>query len=189
MVIVESRSGASPYGPDAYLNFATMRHTILLTLLLSCTTLSTQAQDRGLGLGVMIGDPTGLSGKVWTSGDRAFDFGLAWGPWHSGYLHMHADMLFHNMGLIQVSSGKLPLYYGPGLRMRAWGRGGYWDRGRYYDHDGTHVTLGIRFPVGLAYLFDGAPVDVFMEVAPTLDVVPATYVNFDAGLGVRYYFN
>ncbi len=189
MVIVESMNEATRYAPPPHPNFVPMRPHLLLPLIFTCSLLSSQAQDRGFGLGIMIGDPTGLSGKVWTGGDRAFDFGLAWGPWHSGYLHMHADMLFHNMGLIPVSSGRLPLYYGPGLRMRAWGRGGYWDRGRYYDHDGSRVTLGIRFPVGLAYIFDGAPVDVFLEVAPTLDLVPATYLNFDAGFGVRYYFN
>jgi len=50
------------------------------------------------------------------------------------------------------------------------------------------VGLGIRFPVGVAYLFDDAPVDLFLEVAPTLDLVPGTYLDFDAGLGVRYYF-
>ncbi|MBL7952344.1 MAG: hypothetical protein JNM62_11570 [Flavobacteriales bacterium] len=93
------------------------------------------------------------------------------------------------MDLIKVGKGRLPLYYGPGLRMRSWNNGRYWHRGRYYDHDGTHLDLGIRFPVGLAYLFDGAPVDVFLELAPTLDLVPSTSVDFDGGIGFRYWFN
>ncbi|MCC6540826.1 MAG: hypothetical protein IT225_01260 [Flavobacteriales bacterium] len=165
-----------------------MRFFLLTPLLFTILSNRSMAQDHGFGLGVMIGDPTGLSGKVWTGGDQAIDFGLAWGPWRSGYLHAHADLLFHNMDLIPVSVGRLPLYYGPGIRMRAWNNGRYWHRGRYYDNHSTYVTVGVRFPVGLAYLVENAPVDIFVEVAPTLDLIPGTYLNFDAGLGVRYYF-
>ena len=49
--------------------------------------------------------------------------------------------------------------------------------------------VGIRFPVGSAYLIDGAPVDVFFELVPTLDLVPATSVDLDFALGARYWFN
>lgn len=189
MVIVESMGQVIPGWPVQPLNFGLMRPKALLPLLFACTIISSQAQDRGFGLGVMIGDPTGLSGKLWTGNDRALGFGLAWGPWHSGYLHAHADLLFHNMDIFKVSVGRLPLYYGPGLRLQSWNGGRYWNRGRYVDHPGTYVTLGVRFPVGLVYLVDNAPVDIFLEAAPTLDLLPGTYLNFDGGLGVRYYFN
>ena len=157
---------------------------LLFTLLFT----RTMAQDQGFGIGAMVGDPTGISAKVWIGGDRAVDFGLAWGLWRGGYLHLHADHLFHKMDLIDVGAGRMPLYFGPGLRLRTWNNGRYWHRGHYYDHDGTRVGLGIRFPVGVAYLFDDAPVDLFLEVAPTLDLIPGTFMDLDAGLGVRYYF-
>lgn len=147
------------------------------------------AQDHGFGLGVMVGDPTGISGKAWIAKDKAIDLGLAWGLWRGGYLHLHADYLFHHMELIPVRTGKLPLYFGPGLRVRTWNNGRYRHRGHSYDHDETRMDLGIRFPVGLAYLLDGYPVDLFLEVVPTLDIMPGTYLDLDAGLGVRYYFN
>jgi hypothetical protein len=160
----------------------------LLVLLLTSSALLTKAQDSGFGLGIMIGAPTGISAKAWVGGDRAIGMGLAWGTRHSGYLHLHADYLFHNMDLIQVGSGQLPLYYGPGLRLRSWGNDGYWHRGRFYEDGGSHVDLGVRFPVGLAYLFEGAPVDIFLEVVPTLDLVPSTSFEVDGGLGARYWF-
>jgi len=159
-----------------------------LPLLFALSTIGAKAQDSGFGLGLILGEPTGISGKYWIGGDRAFDFGVAWGLGHGGYLHLHGDYLFHNMDLISVGKGRLPLYYGPGLRVRSWNNGRYWHRGRYHDHDGRRMDLGIRFPVGLAYLFDGAPVDVFLEVAPTLDLVPSTSVDFDGGIGLRYWF-
>ncbi|PJC57853.1 MAG: hypothetical protein CO025_11205, partial [Ignavibacteria bacterium CG_4_9_14_0_2_um_filter_37_13] len=34
------------------------------------------AQDHGFGLGLVVGEPTGLSAKLWTSRINAFDFGL-----------------------------------------------------------------------------------------------------------------
>ncbi len=36
------------------------------------------AQDRDFGLGVIIGEPTGISAKLWTSPINALDFGLGW---------------------------------------------------------------------------------------------------------------
>ena len=50
------------------------------------------------------------------------------------------------------------------------------------------MDLGVRFPVGIAYLFDGAPVDVFLEVVPTLNLIPDTDVDLDAAIGARYWF-
>lgn len=169
-------------------NFAAMYLKAALPLLFALSLSRTIAQDSGFGLGVMAGDPTGISGKVWIANDRAIDFGMAWGLWHGGYLHLHADHLFHQMDLIDVGAGRMPLYFGPGLRMRTWSNGRYWHRGRYHDHDGTRVGLGVRFPVGVAYLVDEFPVDIFLELAPTLNLVPATYLDLDASLGVRYYF-
>ena len=146
------------------------------------------AQSSGFGLGIMLGDPTGVSGKGWISGDRAIDFGVAWNFAYTGAFHLHGTYLFHNMDLIPVGKGKLPLYYGPGIRIRAWGDNGYYRHGKYYQYDGAYTQLGARLPVGLAYLFEGAPVDVFFEVAPTLNLIPNTYVDLDLALGGRYWF-
>jgi len=164
---------------------------VLLALLLPtvCWAPPVVAQSTGFGLGIMLGSPTGVSAKYWTSGDRALDFGVAWGVWGPGsYFHLHGDLLFHKMDLVTVPSGKLPLYFGPGLRMRSWGGGRYWHRGQWYEYEGNHNTLGVRFPVGLAYLFDGAPVDVFLELVPTLELLPGTRFGFDGAIGARYWF-
>lgn len=144
------------------------------------------AQSSGFGLGIMLGDPTGFCGKGWIGSDRAIDFGVAWGLVHNGYFHLHADYLFHKMDLIPVSKGRLPLYFGPGLRMRSWGSNGYYVNGESYK--GSRVDIGVRFPVGLAYLFDNAPVDVFIEVVPTMGILPSTSFDFDAAVGGRYWF-
>lgn len=161
---------------------------LLLVLAASSMLSAAVAQSQGFGLGIMLGSPTGLNGKAWISGDKALDFGLAWGLWHGGYLHVHGDYLFHKMDLITVPKGKLPLYFGPGLRIRSWGDGRYWRGGRWHDYDGNRVSVGVRIPVGLAYIFDDAPVDVFIEAVPTLDLAPATYFDLDGAIGARFWF-
>ena len=162
---------------------------ILFVLILAGGTLVAHGQQSGFGLGIMLGEPTGFSGKAWTGGDNAIAFGVAWGGWgRGGYFHLHGDYLFHNGSLFNVTQGKLALHYGAGLRMRSWTSNGYWVRGRYYESRSGHTRLGVRIPVGLTYMFDGAPVDVFLELAPGLDVIPGTSFDMAGAIGARFYF-
>lgn len=162
-----------------------MKHLFCLLSFAAC--IGAQAQRSGFGAGLIIGEPTGISVKGWLTGDRAIDGALAWNLGYGGAFRIHADYLFHKYDLIKVGKGALPLYYGPGLRMRFWNNGYHWRHGEWHD-EGGRMDLAVRFPVGLAYQFDGAPVDVFVELVPALGLVPATYLDFDFGIGARYWF-
>jgi len=48
--------------------------------------------------------------------------------------------------------------------------------------------LGIRVPFGLAYQFEGSPVDIFAELVPVLSLLPDLGFYFGGGIGVRYFF-
>jgi hypothetical protein len=129
------------------------------------------AQDKGFGAGVVFGEPTGLSAKYWLDSKRAIDGGLAWSFHKKGFLHVHADLLWHFPEVIRTSV-RLPLYAGIGGRIR-------------FD-DPVHA--GVRIPVGIAWWVDGAPIDVFLEIVPILDLTPATEFELNGGIGVRYFF-
>ncbi len=129
------------------------------------------AQKDGVGLGVIVGEPTGISFKRWTGDRNAVDGALAWSFKDPEALHIHADYLWHFMDVIQVDEGQLPLYVGVGGKIR-------------FADD---FNLGIRVPFGITYLFEGAPLDVFLEVVPILDLTPATDFDFNAAIGIRYY--
>lgn len=129
------------------------------------------AQDHGFGLGIILGEPTGVSAKLWTSKDNAFNFAAAWSFKGDGNLLLQADYVWHFF--IPVSSGKLPFYIGIG--------------GRVVLADDP--LFGARIPIGLDYLFASAPIDVFVEIVPILDFVPETDFSVNGGLGVRYWFN
>jgi hypothetical protein len=164
-----------------------LRKTMLVALLATGIH-GAKAQGSGFGLGLIVGEPTGISFKGWLANDRAFAGAVAWRFWGGRAFHIHGDYLFHNRTLIGVPRGSLPLYYGVGARVRTWHGGHYYRWGRRYEYVGSRLDLGIRFPVGLSYEFDGAPLDVFLEVVPTLDLIPGTAFDLGAGLGLRYYF-
>lgn len=134
--------------------------------------LSTNAQDKNFGLGIILGEPTGVSAKLWTSSDNAFDFGAAWSFKGAGHLLLQADYVWHIFRLIPVSSGKLPFYVGVGGRV-------------VFADD---ATIGVRVPLGLDYMFSNAPVDIFVELVPILDLAPDTDFDFGGGIGARYWF-
>lgn len=132
-----------------------------------------QAQNKGFGLGIIVGEPTGVSFKYWTSSSTAFDGAVAWSFIDGGAFHIHADYILHTFNLIPVPSGNLPLYYGIG--------------GRLVLLDKT--SFGVRVPVGLAYLFSGTPIDIFLEIVPILNLAPKTDFKINAAIGGRYFFN
>lgn len=144
---------------------------IVLTILLFTNNIN--AQNRGAGLGLIIGEPTGFSFKYWMSSTTAVDAALAWSFVDDGAFHVHADYILHSFDLIRIPEGKMPFYYGIGGRLKT-------------SHD---ARLGVRVPLGLAYLFQRAPIDIFLEVVPILDLTPKTDFRINAALGARYFFN
>jgi hypothetical protein len=53
------------------------------------------SQSRGFGLGIILGEPTGISAKYWTGSTTALDFGLGYSFEKNSRMHLHADYLFH----------------------------------------------------------------------------------------------
>lgn len=154
-----------------------MKKTAVLALALLLAG-ATFAQGGGTGLGVIVGEPTGLSAKFWTGGNTAVDVAAAWSVYKYTALHVHADLLFHNFSLLNVSPGALPAYIGIGGRMKLAGKA---------DED-KDLRLGFRVPLGLEYLFDTVPIGLFIEVAPILDILPGTGFGINGAVGARWYF-
>lgn len=130
-------------------------------------------QDRGLGVGAMLGEPTGVSLKAWTNANNAIDAGLAWSYYKSPSLHLHADYLWHSFDVIKTNE-RIPIYYGVGGRLKF---------GKKDDSN-----LGVRGVFGVGYFLKSAPVDFFIEIAPILDLIPGTGFSMNGGIGARYFF-
>ena len=154
-----------------------MKKLILIALFILGATINSFAQDRGFGIGIMMGEPSGLSGKYWLSKQNAIDGGLGWSFTENGSVHLHMDYLYHNYDLLKGTEGKAPLYFGIGGRFK------FKNNEKSADN-----SIGVRVPVGLAYQFSEVPFDVFAEIVPLLDLSPDTRFTFNGAIGVRYYF-
>ena len=148
---------------------------------------------KSFGLGLEIGEPTGLNGKYFLSGTGALDFGIGWIYRHYYYddgLHLYGDYLWHPAVLTSSPSLTIPFYIGVGLR--------YWDF-EYCDRDFCYdgSALGIRVPIGISFDFNEAPVDIFIQLVPVLDFLQddyyeryddRTHLGIDVSAGIRYWF-
>lgn len=143
-------------------------------------------QGRTLGLGIAVGDPSGVNLKKFLTNDTAFDLHLGFGgSWAWGRrLRLHGDYLWH----LPVHYGSdiwLDFYYGIGAKVGLYERRRRADRRREY----TGLTLGGRIPLGLSLVIGEAPLDIFLELAPGVRFYDGGGGGFvDGLLGVRFYF-
>lgn len=147
---------------------------VLMGILIAAGTAGyAQNQQSKVGIGVMIGEPTGITFKKWSSATTAFDLGLAWSIGRYDALHVHADYLWHNAGIFaEVDEGSLMPYVGIGGRLI------------FLEED---ARLGLRIPLGINYLFGEAPLEIYLEVAPVVNLVPDTDFDMTGNVGVRVY--
>lgn len=120
-------------------------------------------------LGIIVGEPTGISAKQNLGGDRAVAAAAAWSFSGEGSLSLHADHLWFRNDVILVKKGRLPVYYGLGARLKLQDKS----------------LAGARFPVGLQYFFSDPRFTVFAEIVPVLDLVPDTEFGLNAAIGFR----
>ncbi len=145
----------------------------LLLVILTFLSTSVFAAEGQLGLGVMLGNPTGLNGKYWLENNRAVDGGLAYSLGKHSDLSMHSDYLLHKDSAFYLNdTHALDLFYGIGGRME-------------FADD---IEIGVRVPVGLAHKINDGQADMFAEVAPIVDLFTKTGLELHFGIGARYYF-
>jgi hypothetical protein len=150
----------------------------ILGLFIAVASVNARTHD-DFGIGVIIGEPTGLSLKYWLDKEHAVDGAAAWSYSENDSFQLHSDYLIHNYDWLE--DDQLPVYYGVGARLK------------FKDDDGRgrnrkHAIFGIRAPVGVTYLFDDEPVDLFFELVPVLDLSPEVELDINAALGLRFYF-
>lgn len=138
------------------------------------------------GAGIIVGEPTGVSVKLYLDNDMAID-GAVGSAFIGGGFQVHGDVLWHPWVLENRDTFVLPAYWGVGLRALNHGRGDGGDR---------DFHLGLRAVIGILFDFKEIPIDVFAEVAGVGDVILGSEdedhggvgLDINAGLGARYYF-
>lgn len=146
--------------------------TLIIFIILFSNFQNLPAQQTKFGIGIILGEPTGITSKYWINSNSAFVGGLSWSFKDNDALYMHLDYVNHDYTLIGVNRGKLAVYYGIGGKILL----------------AKETNIGVRIPVGLNYIFQGTPIDLFLELVPSLNLIPSTTFDIGGGVGVRYYF-
>jgi len=156
---------------------------ILSTIFLCMLSFKTYAKKlryypRGMGVGISLGDPTGLSVKHFHTRRKAVDFALGYNL--DSNLHIHSDYVYHFFSFIPSRKRSLKFISG-------FISGG----GKLYfikSDDALKMRFGLRFGGGLIYYFPDIPLESYLEIVPTMNLVSETGLEIDAAAGVRYYF-
>ncbi|MBN2362538.1 hypothetical protein JXL83_00225 [candidate division WOR-3 bacterium] len=154
-----------------------MKKIVICSLVLIVFAGTLFGQSKRFGLGIVVGEPTGFTAKYWLSPVNSLNAAIAWSVFDDNSFeafYIHIDHVFYYYDLFRVQSGKAPVFIGVG--------------GRFYfpRHDDTKI--GFRIPMGLAYMFEQVPIEIYGEIAPVINIVPETDVDLDGGVGFRYFF-
>jgi hypothetical protein len=192
-----------------------MKKVIVLLSLAFCVCFTAPAQDRGIGL--RLGDPTGITFKKYFGRTRAFELGLgsALYGWHNNYyvnsfqaygpyedyryrshsvistVYLQGRYLQHYDIYVQDLEGKWDWYWGVGAVLK-------FSKVRYrYQHDEppfddtdiyNDVDFGPEGILGMEYTFQDIPLTVFAEISLMFEIVDRVSVRPLSGLGARYRF-
>ena len=125
------------------------------------------------GLGLELGDPGtwGVSGKYWMDEKDAFQGALKLG----GGTVLQFQYLWHDYDVIHPSQGAFPFYIGVGGDLAL---------------GGGSVAIAGCVPVGITYLFQkrSAPLDIFVELVPTIWFTGGINFQLYGNVGSRFYF-
>jgi hypothetical protein len=160
------------------------RSTLLITaagLLALAHPAPAHAQKGSLGIGLIAGDPTGLTLKFPLAGNTAIDLAVGANAIdNNDDGQLHADWLIAPAVLARGNGVTIPLYLGLGGLIE------FDNRGRNDD-----IDLGLRAPVGLAFELQRMPLEFFVELGLELLIIDEgnndDVLDIDGALGVRFY--
>lgn len=197
------------------LNTRIMKKTAGL-LLFCMVALAARAQDRGIGL--RIGDPTGISYKKYLPRHKAIELGVGTSTigWHHAYyrnafrdldkfepyeyrdhhvtstLYLQAKYLLQYDIPVEGMVGRLAWYWGVGALLKV-------AKVEYrYDEDGgpenlrelhTDIDIGPEGILGMEYTFDDVPLTVFGDISLLIEIVDRPGIPRGfSAIGIRYDF-
>lgn len=126
------------------------------------------------GVGIVFGDPSGLTFQHKIDAKQFTDFYFAY-TWDEEWIFM-GDYKYRLHGLFD---GQVPVtpYVGLGAFLKI------------EDHKhNDDLALGVRIPLGVEWVAPEVPVTLFAELVPALRIIKSTDGDFQAGIGGRFFF-
>lgn len=153
---------------------------IITSLVLSANLVHSQKPNGNFGFGLVLGDPSGLTGKFWLGNSDAVN--IAVGSSYFGKLRVGVDYQWHfdafrsnQWNLFGAAGGVLGL-----------GEGNDYVRKKYFEDD-EDLGLGARGVFGVNFIPKGGNFEIFAEAGLLVGFVPEFGSGFDFGIGARFY--
>lgn len=142
-----------------------LRYLIILTIMASLAFTKAAFGARDFGIGVFIGQPSGIKAAFSLRESLHLNGGAAWAL--NDWLLVFADC--------QVED-----YIGPWSLHWRW----YYGLGAYAGIPETRDgVFGVRIPLGVSYHLPYTSFEIFGEVVPALRLIPDTKARFQGGVG------
>ncbi len=138
---------------------------------------SQERQGGAFGLGLAIGAPTGLHGRLWLSQFSALQFSVGGDNGVQRSISTSLDYVVR-LHSFQQPDGEytIPVYVGAGARFETeiWGD--------------LELSFGPRAVGGIAVFVKDMPLDFYFEIAPAIYLVENAGWSIDGQIGAHYYF-
>ena len=134
-----------------------------------------EPDSRGAALGAFLGQPTGISFRYGFAKDQSIEAKAAWSfgtADRDAAFILQGNWIEELPDLIKIKDLRIPFYFGGGVQVEL----------------ASDFGLVAQVPVGLAYRFRKAPVELCLELDPGLRLVPETAFALGGGVGCRYRF-
>jgi hypothetical protein len=129
-----------------------------------------------MGIGVFLGQPSGITFEMDMSASSWLDFKAAWNlaGGNNGFsILLQGNYEYAFPGMITMGEESLTPFVGVGAVVNVYDGG---------------IGLGARVPAGVSYRFRTVPLELFLELGLDVYLFPATDIGFSGGLGARYRF-
>lgn len=137
------------------------------------------SQSTNFGIGIIIGSPTGVSGKYLLAQHSAIAVNAGWSFWRKVGFHITGDYQYLFPGVVKIEESvvlqSVVPYFAIGGSMRV-----------KTDNDETEFHVGVRIGGGIEFLV--RRFGIFLELYPVVNLIPSTDFDFEGGLGCRFYF-
>lgn len=137
---------------------------------------SVKAQNEGIAVGAQLFSPTGINVKA-TISEKAAITGLVGFNLNefNNNVSLQANLILSgNNDSFSIESGVMRPYYGLGVTLLLW--------------ENSNNGIGLRIPLGLEYALEEQPLEVYMDIAPTVNIEPNTAFFLSSSMGLRYFF-
>jgi len=138
--------------------------------------LAGKSADGPIGIGIFLGQPTGVTFEMDLASSSWVDFKAAWnlaGPKGGYSILLQGNYEYAFPGMFAIEKELFTPFVGGGAVV---------------DINDTNVNFGVRVPAGVAYRFRNIPLELFLEAGLDVYLFPAFSLGGSGGLGARMRF-